>query len=182
MKSVAILLLLPSLALAEGADPLVVNNCLQCHTEELLAQQRLTAKQWAAVVKKMVGWGAPVEAENVEALVKLLSSHYSLEQPALVPPAIDPKAAQAALEPLPDGPYAKGNAKKGKLLYAQACASCHGADGHGSPSGMNLADRPLLGRAAEFVQPVRAGRGRMPAFSTLTRGDLAALLAYVRTL
>ena len=183
MKAViAMLLLLPSSAWAEPTNALVVNNCLQCHSDEMLAQQRLTPKQWAAVVKKMIGWGAPVEPENVEPLVAWLAAHYNLEQPAYVPPRLTTADAEAAFGPLPDGPYKGGSQKKGKALYAQACASCHGADGHGSPTGMNLADRLLSWRAAEFVQPVRVGRGRMPAFSTLSRADFAALLAYVRTL
>ena len=39
------------------------DNCLMCHAEEMTARLRLTEKQWAAEVDKMVGWGAPVKPE-----------------------------------------------------------------------------------------------------------------------
>ncbi len=32
-------------------------NCLICHTEDLIASQRLTPAQWKAEVEKMVNWG-----------------------------------------------------------------------------------------------------------------------------
>jgi mono/diheme cytochrome c family protein len=162
-------------------DPLVVNNCLACHAEALLLQQRLTLKQWAAVVKKMQGWGAPIEPEHVDALVTHLATRYASTaryQPAVV----DARRAAAALAPLPDGPFKAGDAKKGQAAYGVACAGCHGADGHGSATGVNLSDRPLLWRAAEFAAITRAGRGRMPAFTTLSDADLAGILVYLRTL
>ena len=34
--------------------------CLACHAADLVCQQRLTEKQWAASVNKMIGWGADV--------------------------------------------------------------------------------------------------------------------------
>ena len=34
--------------------------CLSCHSSDILRQQRLTEAQWAASVKKMIGWGADV--------------------------------------------------------------------------------------------------------------------------
>jgi cytochrome c2 len=170
-----------SLAMADEASDLVVNNCLCCHDEQLLAQQRLTPKQWAAVVKKMQGWGAPVEPENVEALVKYLSATYSMTTPRYVPVPIDVASAGAEFVALPDGIFKGGNADKGRALYQTACQSCHGEDGHGTAKGMNLVDRPLLWRANEFAATTRAGRGRMPSFGTLQNGDIAALLAYLRS-
>jgi mono/diheme cytochrome c family protein len=166
----------------EPAEAIVANNCLSCHSEELLAQQRLTPKQWAASVKKMQSWGAPVEPEDVEALVAYLAAHFGPSAPRFKPAPIDVKAAAAAFAPLPDGPFKSGSVKKGRALYQTACLACHGEGAHGSPMGMNLADRPLLARAPEFAQVTRAGRGRMPGFSTLSNGDIAALLAYLRTL
>ncbi|HZS36703.1 MAG TPA: c-type cytochrome [Polyangia bacterium] len=166
----------------EPAKELIANNCLSCHSEELLAQQRLTAKQWAAAVKKMQGWGAPIEAEHVEALVAYLAEHFGPNTPRFQPAPLDAAAAAAALAPLPDGKFKGGSAAKGKSLYQTACLSCHGADAHGSPTGMNLADRPLLRRAPEFAAVTRAGKGRMPAFATLSNADVASLLAYLRGL
>jgi mono/diheme cytochrome c family protein len=180
-RALAIALLMMGAARADERA-LVVNDCLQCHTDELLAQQRLSAKQWAAVVKKMIGWGAPVEPENVDALVGYLAARYATSSPPYVVPGIDAATAEASLAPQPDGKLGGGDAKRGKSLYQTACAGCHGADGRGSPTGINLADRPALWRAADFAAVVRAGRGRMPAFATLDRRALAAILAYLRTL
>jgi mono/diheme cytochrome c family protein len=166
----------------QRAREVVTNNCLMCHTDEILAQQRLTQKQWAAVVKKMVGWGAPVEPENVDVLVQYLAARYGTAAPPYQVPTLDIKKANAAFLPEPDGPLRGGDPSKGKQLYATACASCHGADGHGSPTGTNLADRSLLWHAGAFGEIVRTGRGRMPAFVQLGRPQVASILAYLRAL
>ena len=50
--------------------------CLSCHSSDILRQQRLTKAQWAASVKKMIGWGAEVPEEKKDALVRYLSSHF----------------------------------------------------------------------------------------------------------
>jgi mono/diheme cytochrome c family protein len=165
----------------EPAEALIVNDCLSCHSRELLEQQRLTVKQWTAAVKKMQGWGALIEPEHVQTLVDYLAARFGPGAPRYETPALDVSAAAAALAPLPDGKFKNGDAAKGQKLYAQACASCHGVDAHGSDKGMNLADRPLLKRAPEFADATRKGRGRMPSFP-LSNGDVASLLAWLRTL
>src|SRR5439155_19316512 len=48
----------------EGEPPgltILRGDCLGCHTENLLRQQRLTGAQWAKVIDKMHKWGAPTE-------------------------------------------------------------------------------------------------------------------------
>jgi len=188
MRRLVLLLLFAACARAEAepqnANPLVVDNCLACHSEDMLVQQRLTAKQWTAVIKKMQGWGAQLEDGHVDALVQDLAARYGTRPTPFEPPRIDASEAAAVFAPLPDGKWKGGNAKRGKPAYEKFCASCHGADGHGTATGNNLADRPLLFRAAEFVAPVRNGRGRMPPYDTklLKDADLAAILAYLRTL
>ena len=57
-------------------EQLVALSCTACHGTDLLAQQRLTAKQWEAGVKKMVGWGALVEAKDQPALVAYLAASF----------------------------------------------------------------------------------------------------------
>ena len=163
---------------------LIANNCLSCHTEEMVAQQRLTAKQWDKVVKKMHGWGAPVEPENVEALIAYLAATYSLETPPYQVPTISASAAAAALAPQPDGPLAGGDAKRGAASYHDLCATCHAEDGRGATLGVALVDRPLLYRAGDFARVVRAGKGRMPSFSEASAPDkqVADVLAHLRKL
>ncbi len=184
MKRMVVCLLLAGAAHADPArpasNPSVVNNCLMCHSEELIAQQRLTAKQWQAVVKKMIGWGAPVEAAEVEPLTAWLAAQYSLEAGPFTPAPLDVRDAEQHWQPQPDGPLARGTIKHGQATWTVACAACHGADARGTPTGMNLADRPILWRAADFATVVRKGRGRMPAVP-LTNSDLGSLLRFLRS-
>ena len=50
--------------------------CLTCHAADVVAQQHLTEKQWAAEVVKMAGWGAPVPERDREALVAYLAANF----------------------------------------------------------------------------------------------------------
>jgi len=60
------------------------------------------------------------------------------------------------------------------------CAPCHAEDGRGAEVGVNLVDRPLLYRAADFARWVRVGRGRMPGFKDVGDAQIADLLAHLR--
>ena len=53
------------------------DNCLICHTEDMIAGQRLTLVQWKAEVDKMVNWGSPLPKEAASPLVDYLARHYS---------------------------------------------------------------------------------------------------------
>jgi len=48
--------------------------CLTCHDDGFARAQRLTAAGWRRTVAKMVGWGAPVPPDDVEALVAFLAT------------------------------------------------------------------------------------------------------------
>jgi len=170
----------PETPAAAGAA-LVVNNCLACHEEDLLKQQRLSAKQWDAVVKKMQGWGAPIEPENVAKLVADLSVRYGSGAGPYLAAEIASAEAAAAIDPVPDGAFAGGDGKRGKTVYDAQCASCHGPDARGGPMGTNLYDLWILYRAADFAAITRAGRGRMPAFKASDR-EVADVLAWLRGL
>lgn len=161
---------------------LVTSNCLSCHTEEMVAQQRLTAKQWEKVIKKMHDWGSPVEPENVEPLIAYLAATYNPATPPYQVPTLSASAAAAMLEPQPDGAFAGGDAKRGSTSYHDLCATCHGEDAHGAALGVNLVDRPLLYRADDFTRVIRSGKGRMPAFSEASVPDkqIADVLAHLR--
>jgi hypothetical protein len=50
--------------------------CYQCHAADLLAQQRLTEKQWTASVEKMIRWGANVRPADKDVIVKYLVRNY----------------------------------------------------------------------------------------------------------
>jgi hypothetical protein len=64
--------------------------CLPCHSADLLAQQRLTEKQWTASVDKMVRWGAVVPDSEKAKLVLYLSKNFGPENtfdPTKIAPA-----------------------------------------------------------------------------------------------
>jgi hypothetical protein len=59
--------------------------CLRCHSADLLAQQRLTEKQWTAAVEKMMRWGAAVPEKDKAAIVAYLARHYGPGNKSFVP-------------------------------------------------------------------------------------------------
>ena len=150
----------------------------------MIAQQRLTPTQWAGVVKKMHGWGAPVEPENIDALVAYLAATYGPTAGPYRVETLSAVEAAAAVASQPDGPFAGGDAGRGAVTYHELCATCHADDARGAALGVCLADRPLLYRAADFSRIVRTGRGRMPAFREHDVPDpsVADLLAHLRAL
>jgi hypothetical protein len=50
--------------------------CLTCHSGDMLRQQRLNEKQWAAEVDKMVGWGSDVPQDRRQALIAYLVANF----------------------------------------------------------------------------------------------------------
>jgi cytochrome c oxidase cbb3-type subunit 3 len=88
----------------------------------------------------------------------------------------------------------KGRAEqleRGRAVYADRCARCHGSDGQGHTRMGETLEPPDLsdpawqrGRStARMTASVTNGRGGMPAFKKkLTRQEIADSIAYVRTL
>ena len=81
--------------------------------------------------------------------------------------------------------------ERGRAVYADRCARCHGADGQGRTRlGETVEPPDLSDRAwqrkhsnAHMISSVANGLGQMPAFKKkLSRQDIAAAVAYVRTL
>jgi mono/diheme cytochrome c family protein len=171
----------PDAAPAADGRTLAVENCMMCHAEEMLRQQHLTSAQWAAVVKKMTTWGAPIEPENTDTLVAYLATTYGPDAGPFEPAVISAEAALAQLAPTDDGPFAGGDAKRGGAMFASICAACHGANARGQ-IGPSLVDRPILRRAADVAGMVRTGRGRMPPMPGTTDGQIADVLVYLRGL
>ncbi len=63
--------------LPAGAGKQVADlSCPQCHSSDLIRQQRLQAKQWTAVVDKMIRWGAQVPEEHKAELIEYLASEF----------------------------------------------------------------------------------------------------------
>jgi len=50
--------------------------CLNCHSADLVRQQRLNEKQWTASLTKMTGWGADVPEANRQELIAYLVKNF----------------------------------------------------------------------------------------------------------
>jgi cbb3-type cytochrome c oxidase subunit III len=74
---------------------------------------------------------------------------------------------------------------KGKTVYADKCATCHGATG--KPAAADTPDLSDIARMAgksqtDFDAIIAAGRGAMPGFSALSQAERQAASDYVRSL
>ena len=55
----------------------VESACYECHSADLLVQQRLTEKQWTATVEKMIRWGANVPDADKPVVIAYLAKQFS---------------------------------------------------------------------------------------------------------
>ncbi|MGA8440672.1 MAG: c-type cytochrome [Candidatus Sulfotelmatobacter sp.] len=75
---------------------------------------------------------------------------------------------------------------RGKLTFASTCASCHGLDGRGGERAPNIAENQKVQRLsdAQIFHIIENGvpQTGMPAFHSLPRSDIKAVVTYLRTL
>jgi DMSO/TMAO reductase YedYZ molybdopterin-dependent catalytic subunit len=64
----------PVVSRAAPQSPAAFNNCLVCHNDDVIRQQRLTRAQWTAEINKMTGWGARLDDPGRELLLDYLDS------------------------------------------------------------------------------------------------------------
>jgi hypothetical protein len=68
---------------AQDANPLprdrdqqmVSGRCIICHSLEMIAQQRQTREEWAAIVDRMITYGMPVQPGERERILAYLAKH-----------------------------------------------------------------------------------------------------------
>jgi hypothetical protein len=60
-------------------------GCVFCHSVDIVAQQRLTEKQWGAEVTKMTNWGADVPPDKREELIAYLARNFGPDAPQYDP-------------------------------------------------------------------------------------------------
>ncbi len=106
------------------------------------------------------------------ALVTLLAGCPPEEEPTPTAPA-DRVSAILDLQ---------GDATAGETVYADNCASCHGADGTGQGEFPGIVGEVGEGNESEVLAVVLNGQGNMPAFDSLSDQELADLLAFLATL
>jgi len=69
--------------------------------------------------------------------------------------------------------------RAGASVYAEACASCHGADRHGrdrAPSLVNIDQRLSVGQLRQLLEH---GRGFMPSFARLPEAEKCTVIVYL---
>jgi mono/diheme cytochrome c family protein len=157
-------------------------NCLICHSEEMISTQRLTTAQWKAEVEKMVGWGAPLPQELQQPLIDYLSSRYSDQTARVRSERTTYAKAWDSVRPVAIK-ESKSSDQTGRAekLFAVNCASCHGNDAQGAELGPNLVEKAILLRPVDYDGIVRKGLRRMPGFEAVLKpADEADLLAWLR--
>lgn len=116
----------------------------------------------------------------MEQLAKFLVHSYGIDAPPFTAQTIASGDALALYRHGAKGPG--GDATKGKSLYADACASCHGPDALGAV-GPELVAAPVLWRWKDFDTVIMQGHHRMPAMgNVLDTKQAADILAWLRTL
>jgi hypothetical protein len=75
---------------AGKARPLVEASCFPCHSADIIVQQRLTEKQWAANIDKMIRWGAAMKESDKGEIIAYLAKHFGPENKSFTPIATRP--------------------------------------------------------------------------------------------
>lgn len=162
-----------------GSD-IANSQCLICHSAGMvLRQPERTEAQWKATINKMrTAYGAPLPAEQTDALATYL----------------------ARLVGHADGddekPYTASSSFDGATVFAARCAACHQLSGTGLPgvfpplAGSNwvngapdtLARIVLHGVQGTLTVNGTAYNGAMPAFADqLNNAEIASVLTYIRS-
>jgi mono/diheme cytochrome c family protein len=84
----------------------------------------------------------------------------------------------------------KGDISKGKILYVENCAGCHGSEGKGDgyrilgPDPANLTSPSTQKKSdSDLLRTIHEGKPNMPSWKVrLSEQDSRAVLAYIRTL
>ena len=66
--------------------------CLNCHSSDMLRQQRLTEKQWTAELTKMGNWGSDLKNSEKEELLAYLVKNFGPDNDRFEPVATKPAA------------------------------------------------------------------------------------------
>jgi cytochrome c5 len=68
--------LLPTSAPALDGQKLLEERCTRCHSLDRVRQSRKSEAEWKATVERMVGKGAALSAQEIEAVVRYLAQTY----------------------------------------------------------------------------------------------------------
>jgi len=155
-------------------DVLYASNCAGCHGANgsgglalRLADPVYLAIADDPTIRRVIATGVPgtampafastsggmLTAEQIDAIVRGMRTRWA-RAGELAGVEVPPYAASVA-----------GDAKRGGDVYAQACASCHGADGHGGERASAIVDRAYLALVSDqhLRTTVIAGRPELGA-------------------
>jgi mono/diheme cytochrome c family protein len=163
----------------------IQENCLICHSEDMIAGQRLTPVQWKAEIEKMINWGAPLPKNEESPLIDYLSRHYSDRSTPPVPIklALKDVGSRESHGPGRDPAPVDSDLSNGARFFAANCETCHGSAALGGDLGPSLARKPILSYPREYEIIVRQGVRRMPGFQAILKPkDQSDVLAWLRSL
>jgi hypothetical protein len=83
------------------AVPVLQGKCAICHTTQYLTSQRLTPAQWEKTLKKMRGWGAPIDDGEQAKLQAYLAAFFTPTLPAAPVRLVAPPTANLVPPPRP---------------------------------------------------------------------------------
>lgn len=183
LVAATVLALLPVSASAHDGAALYTTNCASCHGDN---------GQGSAYAPSLIGLPAALvhfELDTGRMPAPIAYDNDIHRRPKFGQPEIDAIANYvASFTPHDDSRLMQlrpGNADRGRVLFAENCAVCHGAGGFGSSVGSdNVA--PSLMHATTFVvaEAIRGGPGVMPRFGpdVLSDQDVSDIARYVNAI
>ena len=94
---------------------------------------------------------------------------------------LPPAEARSRLQPAEAATTAAASTADGKALYEDNCATCHGKTGGGG-FGPSLKGIQNSFSEEQETSIIKSGQGSMPGFGNLSSEEIAAIVAYTRTL
>ena len=177
---------------------LVYAQCRTCHDLQYVRDAKgLLPAQWKAVLASMRDYGYKPNADTEAALLAYLTTYLGSSPPPAAPAtaaSVNGASEVGAAHAGGVAAAAGDAASDGRAVFAQNCASCHGAEGRGQPGYFPpLAGNPDI--AADRLLPVLvvlhglsgsidvAGKiyaSSMPPFDHLSDTEVAAVVNYVQ--
>jgi mono/diheme cytochrome c family protein len=196
----------PNVPVAPGRDEFM-RACETCHSARYVTMQPpFSRRQWEDTVRKMItAYGAPADEFQIGKIIDYLyaidgngprpQTHDSSsddDESDAAPSLALPEATESApvFQVVANAQEHDLSVRRGKEVFDQNCAGCHGDDGQGKGvAGQALLPKPANLTAARFSdeflrQTLWNGvRGvPMPSWRTLPLRDLSAVAAYVQSL
>lgn len=195
----------PNMPIAPGRDEFM-RACVSCHSARYVTMQPpFSRRQWQATVRKMIDtYGAPADEFQVGKITDYLCAidgdrpGPQIQNPSTDDDEIGATASVALPEPTESAPAfevsdneqdREANVERGRAVFKEDCAGCHGDNGRGD----GFASQPLLPKPTDlttarfsnvFLQQTLwngVHGAAMPSWRSLPLLDLRALTAYVQT-